>query len=253
MGGHESQISPIPPERYGERFVKFIAGITMSRERAEQARLSQTLESSTGIRWPSGVFEPAIDDPRLGGVNIQRDPYNPAGTDQVMEKAERQAQRSKTMGANEANVPDRSLLAARGSGDVAEAATLPVIGEAAENASLASRRVTPTPSHEDVAEPVLGNANMPKDSIGAVPPPTPPKPDGPIHPKDLLFQSERTSGGPPPTPPKDDGYRGRLNNRDLPLPPVATKVFSASPSRMVDEEIERARAKINAEINGDAS
>ncbi|KAI7666264.1 SAICAR synthase-like protein, partial [Hortaea werneckii] len=49
LGGHESQISPIPPERYGDRFVKFISGITMSRERAEKERISQSLENATGM------------------------------------------------------------------------------------------------------------------------------------------------------------------------------------------------------------
>jgi 1-phosphatidylinositol-4-phosphate 5-kinase len=36
-----TQISPIPPENYGDRFVKFVKGITMSKEEAERRRESQ--------------------------------------------------------------------------------------------------------------------------------------------------------------------------------------------------------------------
>lgn len=46
MKGHESQISPIPPQRYGDRFVKFIVGVTMSRERAEKKE--ETSAQSSG-------------------------------------------------------------------------------------------------------------------------------------------------------------------------------------------------------------
>lgn len=38
-----TQISPIPPEGYGDRFVKFIRGITMSKEEAERHRESKAL------------------------------------------------------------------------------------------------------------------------------------------------------------------------------------------------------------------
>jgi len=235
MGGHESQISPIPPDRYGDRFVRFISGITMSRERAEKERLSQRL-STAGIELPPGM-EGTIDDPILGGVNLQRDHSNPEGTEKVMQKAERAAEKSRRHGANEDLIPDRSILAVRGAGDYADAATLPVIGEAAENASNASRtaNVTPTPSHEEIVArgPVIGNANVPSDSIGEVPPPTPPKLDSKIDFEDDSFGRRSWGGGPPPTPPKDDYNRGRLLDKNLPLPPVASKVFSASPSRMV--------------------
>ncbi|TKA74854.1 hypothetical protein B0A55_05327 [Friedmanniomyces simplex] len=245
MGGHESQISPIPPDRYGERFVKFISGITMSREQAEKVRLSQSLQSP--IRLPSGV-EGTIDDPRLRGVNIPIDAHNPAGTEKVMEKAEREAERSRMRGASEADVPERSLHAvhdARGSGDHLDAATLPVIGEAQETASNNSRtpshnNLTPIPSREEMAQPIIGNANVPSESLGQIPPPTPPKDDK--HSLDSMrSRRESNAGGPPPppTPPKDRP-RGRTFEKDLPLPPppaVASKnVFSASPARLRDEE-----------------
>ncbi|GAM43719.1 1-phosphatidylinositol-4-phosphate 5-kinase [Talaromyces pinophilus] len=58
LSNSRSQISPIPPEQYGERFINFMEGITMSREEAErleQARADgQTTEekvkNTEGIR-----------------------------------------------------------------------------------------------------------------------------------------------------------------------------------------------------------
>jgi len=247
MGGHESQISPIPPDRYGDRFVKFISGITMSRERAEKDRLSQALDAPAGIRASSSVVEGTIDDPRLGGVNLQHDKHNPSGTEQVMDEAQHQADKSRRLCADEDDVPDRQITAVRSPGDPhAEAATLPVIGEAVENGSNASRtpsRLSPTPSQEHLRpRPVLGTANMPAESLGEGPPPTPPKGDdgrtyGDGH-GDV--GRENWGGGPPPTPPKDDRSRGRpfSTDKSLPLLPpevAATKVLSASPARMVDE------------------
>jgi len=110
MGGHESQISPIPPDRYGERFVRFISGNTISREQAEKLRLSQSLQSP--LRVTSGL-EGQIDDPRLGAVNTPIDAHNPPGTEKVMEGAEREAARSRVRGASEADVPERLLHTVR--------------------------------------------------------------------------------------------------------------------------------------------
>ncbi|OJJ43399.1 hypothetical protein ASPZODRAFT_161625 [Penicilliopsis zonata CBS 506.65] len=39
-----TQISPIPPEGYGDRFIKFVTGITMSKEEAERHREAQDAE-----------------------------------------------------------------------------------------------------------------------------------------------------------------------------------------------------------------
>jgi len=86
-------------------------------------------------------------------------------------------------------------------------------------------------------QPIIGNANMPSESLGRIPPPTPPK-DG-KHSLDSVrsrLESESNGGPPPPTPPKDRS-RGRAFDKDLPLPPpVASKGFSASPTRLGDEE-----------------
>ncbi|KAK5114303.1 hypothetical protein LTR62_002554 [Meristemomyces frigidus] len=241
MGGHEPQISPIPPERYGERFIRFISGVTMSREQAEKVRFSHALQATFGTQLPEGISSP-INDPQLGGINMHRnrleqDPLNPAGTGAVIDAAEREAERSRLRGAHEESIPDVSLHAVketRGSNDQNEHATLPVIGEAHETASNASQTPSKEPSRDRV--PVIGSANMSPEGLGQVPPPTPPK-DSFLFGRDYHDRSESNDGGvPPPTPPKDDRPRGRTFDKDLPVPPVATKVFSASPARMVGGE-----------------
>ncbi|KAK3630841.1 Phosphatidylinositol-4-phosphate 5-kinase [Elasticomyces elasticus] len=237
MGGHESQISPIPPDRYGDRFVRFISGITMSKEQAEKSRPSQSLSSPIGM--------PSSDEQR-GRVHSP----DPPGTDKVMERAEREAERSRRRGASEADVPTRNLHTmqdARGSGDLTEAATLPVIGEAQETASNNSRtpsnnNITPMqPREETTPQPVLGNANISSEAVGRVAPPTPPK-DGKYSMESIDDRRASNGGPPPPTPPKDRP-RGRTFDKDLPLPPVATSAFSGSPARMADEQ--RARARVD--------
>jgi 1-phosphatidylinositol-4-phosphate 5-kinase len=249
MGGHESQISPIPPVRYGDRFVKFISGITMSREAAEKERVSAASDANAVI-LPSGR-ETIFNDPNLGGVNVFHEkPSNPAGTQAVMEEASHIALKTMQHGASEEDVPDRQISTVRSPGgtetDISQ--LLPVIGEAGESASNASRtpsRITPSHSREDMTDRqrlvLLGNANMPAEAVGEVPPPTPPKMDGSI---DTRAAHERLSWGgrPPPTPPKDDSRnsdderrsRGPSLDKALPLPP-ATHQLSASPTRIGDD------------------
>ena len=102
----------------------------MSREQAEKVRLSHTLQSTVGIDLTEMVG-PLVNDPQLGGINVHtaqldNDPRNPSGTDKVIEKAQHEADKTKRQGADEDDVPTRSLGAvrdARGSGDHTEAAT----------------------------------------------------------------------------------------------------------------------------------
>jgi len=187
----------------------------------------------------------------LGSVNTLGDRHNPAGTEKVMERAEREAERSRQRGASEADVPDRALHAmhdARGSGDHLEAAVLPVIGEAPETASNASRtpsnNLTPMASREDIGTPKAAHTSPDAlESHGRVPPPTPPK-DTRYSLESVADRRESSGGQPPPTPPKDRP-RGRTFDKDLPLPPVATGDFSTSPARMVNDEMAKAKAKVN--------
>ena len=236
----------------------------MSRERAEQSRLSQTLETHAGIILPDGIGQPpdAVNDPRLGGVNIQADTTNPPGTDRVMAKAEKSAEKTMRQGANESRVPDRSLGAVNGHD--ADGAVLPVIGEAAESASQLSK--TPSKVSQDDTQRqcireeklVLGNANMPSDNLGEMPPPTPPKQNGSRASREEHEGRPSWGGGPPPTPPKDDKFRmpisdgkdwGRAStdstNKNLPLlpPVVSTATLSVSPAPAQEDEMAELRRR----------
>lgn len=208
VANQESQISAIPPDRYGDRFVKFISGITKTRERAE-------LELIEKDRPRSDRITKSLDDPRLAGVNIQR-----SSTDNVMEKAERQADRSRRRGADESDVPDRTIQAVRSpSAERGDAGgyTLPVVEEAAESNSVGGRsgRSDAGPHSPREAEPSSND----KRQQGQKPPPTPPKDD-------------RTWDGRPPTPPKDDFSKV---SSGPPTPPREHKEVERRPSR--DKEL----------------
>lgn len=209
--------------------------------------------------------EGTLDDPQLAGVNMLKDD-NPPGTDKVMQRAERSADRSRRHGANEQEAPDRSISAVRSPDPERDMITLPVIGEAAESGSGSANSRTPTANvtpqiskeslrnheHAPGHRVVLGNADMSSQTLGEVPPPTPPKSDGAM-PSEMLingdsFQRGRRPPTPPkdnlrpPTPPKDRRYS---KDKELPLPPpTASMELSSSPSRASQDEMEDLRARI---------
>ncbi|KAI9815148.1 MAG: Phosphatidylinositol-4-phosphate 5-kinase [Thelocarpon impressellum] len=124
MSSPKSQISPIPPEGYGERFIRFISGITKPQEEAERARLRLSA---------SEVETPTAETKRLSG-HLSR-----SSTDRVVEKAERQARRTD----GESEKVERTLAAVRSpsaerSNGMA-GATLPVVEEAGEAGSTSGR------------------------------------------------------------------------------------------------------------------
>ncbi|KAK7540590.1 uncharacterized protein J3D65DRAFT_615782 [Phyllosticta citribraziliensis] len=230
LTAQESQISAIPPERYGDRFVRFISGITKTRERAEEEKQEHQHQ--------------VYDDPQLRGVNIQ-----PTKTEEVMEKAERVADRSVRHGANEENVPERRIHPIRSpSAERGEphGSILPIVEEAGESASVGGRS---NGGRSAETSPRLGPAGgsvkppptPPKDSRDGeadVRPPTPPKNDG--------YQPASTVS--PPTPPKDD--RGRGKDKSLPVPPSYSETFTRSPSRMKGmPEMEEVGLRVEARVS----
>ncbi|KAL8701777.1 MAG: hypothetical protein Q9201_004725 [Fulgogasparrea decipioides] len=136
MSNNKSQISPIPPEEYGYRFVKFITGLTKTKEEAER--------------------EPRSTDQMDGSIHTDRQPsfsLSRHSTDKVIQKAEKQAQKSEKQGASEENLRDRTLTAERTGG--AAGATLPVVEEDGEKEvgsredSIGHERSDPRISSED--------------------------------------------------------------------------------------------------------
>lgn len=151
LSNNKSQISPIPPEGYGDRFVKFITGITMTKEEVERERQS--------------------NDQRDGSMVINRQLIR-TSTDKVINKAEHQAKKAENDGASEDPTHDRTLVAVRSPSvdrtNGVSGATLPVVQEDAEAASREDSMRT------EKAGGLRPSAEAPA-LWGDRPPPTPPK------------------------------------------------------------------------------
>lgn len=128
----ESQISPIPPERYGDRFVRFISGITKSIELALQEKANKVM-SPLDLANPAGEGHTSHSSDRERG-ELVRSP-----TEKVMAKAEKQAEKSRDdLNKSEGKAPDRSMGTVRSpslerSND--GGFTLPILEEVGESSS----------------------------------------------------------------------------------------------------------------------
>lgn len=196
--------------------MKFITGVTKTKEAAEREKVEAVLNST----------EEAVS-------GISR-----SSTDRVMEKAERQAEKSQRHGAPERDVPNLQIRAVRSPsaerGDIGT--TLPVVEEAGEASSLGgrsnrshdapSRSPPPPPTDEAHATPL--QRPVARDMEHGRPPPTPPKDSAtgseerpPTPPKDDHYAHNRHSG--PPTPPKES--KGRSSgDKELPRTPLETAI-----------------------------
>ncbi|KAL9000808.1 MAG: hypothetical protein Q9169_000562 [Polycauliona sp. 2 TL-2023] len=110
MSNNKSQISPVPPQDYGDRFVKFITGLTKTKEQAE--RESRSTDQMDG----------SVHTDRQPSFSLARN-----STDKVVQKAEKQARKSEQQGTSEDKTRDRTLTAEKNAG-----ATLPVVEEDGE-------------------------------------------------------------------------------------------------------------------------
>lgn len=212
LANTESQISAIPPERYGDRFLKFITGVTKTKEAAEREKAELALH-------PNEEAVPGISR---------------SSTDRVMEKAEHQAEKSQRNGAPEQHVPNLHMRVVRSPsaerGDIGT--TLPVVEEAGEASSLGgrsnrsheapTRSPPPPPTDEAFVSPL--QRPVARDVEHGRPPPTPPKDSAtgseerpPTPPKDDHYAHNRHSG--PPTPPKESKGRSSVD-KELPRTPL---------------------------------
>ena len=129
MSAPKHQISPIPPEPYGDRFMKFISGLSKTKEEVErEAQASEQLNNS----FDSTHANLSIDHPgksSAGGI-MRR------STEKVIEKAEKQARKSEDRGAVEDERRDRTITTVRSpSADRSNGIagqTLPVVEEDGE-------------------------------------------------------------------------------------------------------------------------
>lgn len=123
MSSDKSQISPIPPEAYGDRFINFISALTMTKE--EQEREIESGEQLDGT----------IGTTRQLSFPISRK----SNEAKVTEKAGKQANKTEMTSAIEEPQRDRALSAVRSpsadrSGGIT-GPTLPVVEEDGEAAS----------------------------------------------------------------------------------------------------------------------
>ncbi|KAF2031883.1 SAICAR synthase-like protein [Setomelanomma holmii] len=227
LANTESQISAIPPERYGDRFVKFISSVTKTKEAAEREKRHEAAQTDA--------------EPVISGINLN--PTEQHSTDRVLERAEKQAERSRQRGRSEDDVPNRDMRAVRSpSAERGElGTTLPVVEEAGESSSvggLSNRSGSEGNGHLQAPAPPLKETHLglpprsrsrQRDESHGRPPPTPPKDSGtassdgrpPTPPKDEVF-SHRHSG--PPTPPKEKRGRSPARDKELPRTPLETSI-----------------------------
>ena len=145
MSHNKTQISPIPPEGYGNRFVKFITGLTMTKEEVEREHRST--------------------DQTDGSIHTDRQPsfsLSRQSTDKVIQRAEKQAQKTEKQGASEDSRRDRTLSALRSSSAERSSglagATLPVVEEAGEAGSREDSLGQETLERQISRDPALGGS-----------------------------------------------------------------------------------------------
>ncbi|RYP73997.1 hypothetical protein DL771_003308 [Monosporascus sp. 5C6A] len=185
LSSERTQISALPPHEYGERFINFMSGITMSPEEAERdardreaaAAAMGTARISTGgaeeARQSSAQAPPAPTylPPAPPGM---RSPNSPEPNPTV-EKALKKATKKEKDIAKEDQVPDRKITTSIASmGRSNSSAVLPVVEETAEAGSLRGQsRNGPRPFTPSQRED--GYTDLGPHGIGGRGPPTPPK------------------------------------------------------------------------------
>ncbi|MCJ1319762.1 Phosphatidylinositol-4-phosphate 5-kinase [Xylographa vitiligo] len=191
MSSDKTQISPIAPEPYGDRFVRFITGITMPREEAEKKSQDTSQGRSRLVR---------------------------SSTDKVIDKAEHEARHPESNGSSGDEPPDRTLgVVQRSSTELTSGlagATLPVVEEVGEGGSTGGRSGRSQEGDETshrYPKSLNGNGSPP---IGGRPPPTPPK-DHPMPSRASLDKQL------PSLPPILLPYSVPLTSTPVPLSPPA--------------------------------
>ena len=224
MSANKTQISPIPPEGYGDRFIKFISGITMPREEAETDASTraqqemQQLDGQTSVSRPSDMHSP-VREAVEGRSNSRIARLSP---DQVIDQAEYQAHRS---GSTEEDTPERTMKTRRSESieralDRGASITLPVVEEVGEGGSMGGRSANTSrererePSERSREQQNRHNARGDgADSTG-------------LAPQNML--SPPLGGRPPPTPPKDvptlDTSAPMLPMPDMPTSPLQSGI-----------------------------
>lgn len=143
LSSPKSQISPVPPDEYGERFINFITGITMTEEEAERRKTSEAGRQPQSREHPVSAGDDPSTSLEITGRSSHSDRCSRSPADKTVSKAQKQAEKSERRGANEQAVPDytlrtiRSPSAERSHGQAGS--TLPVIEEAGKAGSTSDK------------------------------------------------------------------------------------------------------------------
>ncbi|KXX76346.1 hypothetical protein MMYC01_206171 [Madurella mycetomatis] len=190
LSSDRNQISALPPHEYGERFINFISGVTMSQE--EAARAAQERDDAAAAEAAASE-----ERKRTGswGNNAQIPPapnYQPPLPPSSLPSGQRPVSYE-----SEDNAPDRTLrtIPAAAGVERRETTVLPVVEEAAEGTSAGDRSrhsrisslgtesdgrpLTPAKDGDEMepgfGNPLLGGHSSSGNSSKARGPPTPPK------------------------------------------------------------------------------
>lgn len=159
LSNDRHQISPIPPRPYGERFLNFMTGITMTKEEAARRAEHENGETEE-IRAHNIMHHHHIPEMRRpptvdGNLEIPRSPRNELEVEQTMNAAEvstdKQTSSEKGRRRSEEEKPERTLLT-NSPADTREhrmSTTLPIVQETKETSSHNSSRNSRSSGLED--------------------------------------------------------------------------------------------------------
>ncbi|KAI1385752.1 SAICAR synthase-like protein [Hypoxylon trugodes] len=191
LSADRTQISALPPEEYGDRFIKFMSGITMSAEEAARDALDREMAAALSSAEMEQTKQDALQVPGSNSAPPapsylppappgMRSPSSPE-PNLTIEKALRKATKKEKDVAKEEQVPERKITTAVSPGSRANShAVLPVVEETAEAGSVGGRSRGDsasgsrpyTPSRVERQD---GFTNLGPHGIGGRGPPTPPK------------------------------------------------------------------------------
>lgn len=143
MSNNRHQISPIPPHPYGERFLNFMTGITMTKEEAERRahqERGQVEEVNAHNNMHHHHIPPKSSTDGAGGY-LEVPPHrlrNDHDVEKTLDAAEKSTDKQtgpKGRRRSEEEKPDRTLLTHANEREGRTSTTLPMVQEAKENSS----------------------------------------------------------------------------------------------------------------------
>ncbi|KAI0871787.1 hypothetical protein GGS24DRAFT_470023 [Hypoxylon argillaceum] len=180
LSSDRTQISALPPQEYGDRFMKFMSGITMTPE--EAARDQNDRAAAAAMVTVDGQAAPLMPSYLPPAPPGMRSPTSPEPNPTV-EMAIRNAMKKEKDVTKEEQIPERKMTTsvAPPTGRTNSHTVLPVVEESAEAASLGGRSRTESTDTEtrpftpSPRERQNGFTDLGPHGIGGRGPPTPPK------------------------------------------------------------------------------